>query len=49
MRIAPSIVVPSNIAQRGRGIELWEGGAGKETTVEDVLDRGTDFDRISTF
>jgi len=49
VKIAPSVVVPSNIAQRGRGIELWEDGAGRETTVEDVLDRGTDFDRISTF
>ena len=49
VKIAPSVVVPSNMAQRGRGIELWEDGAGRETTVEDVLDRGTDFDRISTF
>jgi hypothetical protein len=48
IKIAPSMVVPSNVAQRGRGIEVWEGAA-KESTVEDILDRGTDFDRIAVF
>jgi len=41
--------VPSSVAQRGRGIELWQDGGGKESTVEDILDRGTDFDRIAIF
>ena len=49
IKVAASLVVPSGIAQRGRGIELWEGGAPKETTVYEIIDRGTDFDRISTF
>ena len=48
IKVAASLVVPSGVAQRGRGIELWE-GAPKETTVYEVLDRGTDFDRITTF
>ncbi|HUP97976.1 MAG TPA: hypothetical protein VM073_08545 [Usitatibacter sp.] len=48
IKIAASLVVPSGVASRGRGIELWE-GAPKETTVYEVLDRGTDFDRITTF
>jgi cyclic-di-GMP-binding protein len=48
IKIAPSMVVPSGMASRGRGIELWD-GAPKETTVEEILDRGTDFDRIKTF
>ena len=49
VKIPPSIIVPSSVAQRGRGIELWQDGAGKESTVEDILDRGTDFDRIAIF
>ena len=48
IKIAPSMVVPASVAQRGRGIELWEGGS-KESTVEDILDRGTDFDRIAIY
>ncbi len=47
--IPPSIIVPSSVAQRGRGIELWQAGGGKESTVEEILDRGTDFDRIAIF
>src|SRR4051812_7131520 len=49
VKIAPSIVVPTSLAQRGRGIELWDAGERKESTVYEVLDRGTDFDRISIF
>jgi hypothetical protein len=48
VKIAPSLVVPSGVASRGRGIELWD-GVGKESTVEEVLDRGTDFDRITIY
>ena len=48
IKIAASLVVPSGLASRGRGIDLWDGGA-KESTVEEVLDRGTDFDRISVY
>ena len=48
IKIAPSLVVPSGLASRGRGIDLWEGAA-KESTVEEILDRGTDFDRISVY
>ena len=48
IKIAPSLVVPSGFASRGRGIDLWVGVA-KESTVEEILDRGTDFDRISVY
>ena len=48
IKIAPSLVVPSGLASRGRGIDLWVGVA-KESTVEEILDRGTDFDRISVY
>ena len=49
IKIAPSLVVGSGVASRGRGVEVWEDGAGKEKTVEEILDRGTDFDRITVF
>jgi hypothetical protein len=48
-KVPPALVVATNVAARGRGVEVWEGGAPKEHTVEDVLDHGTDFDRISYF
>jgi hypothetical protein len=46
--IAASLVVPSGMGSRGRGVELWQDGA-KESTVYEVLERGTDFDRITVF
>jgi len=46
--VPASLVVPTGIASRGRGIEVWSGGA-KESTVYEVLDRGTDFDRVTVF
>jgi hypothetical protein len=49
IKIAGSLVVPSGVAQRGRGIEMWDPAGSKETTVYEVIDRGTDFDRITTF
>ncbi|MGE0357055.1 MAG: hypothetical protein AB7P08_09080 [Burkholderiales bacterium] len=46
--IPESLVVPTGMALRGRGIETWEAGS-KESTVYEVLDRGTDFDRVTVF
>jgi hypothetical protein len=46
--IPESLVVPSGIASRGRGIEVWS-GAPAECTVYEVLERGTDFDRVTVF
>ena len=48
LAIPASLVVPSGIASRGRGVEVWDGGA-KESTVYEVLERGTDFDRVTVF
>ena len=48
MKVPESIVVPAAIAQRSRGIDVWEGAA-KERTVEEVLEHGSDFDRITVF
>jgi hypothetical protein len=46
--IAASLVVASGVAARGRGIEVWNDGP-KETTVYEMLERGVDFDRVTTF
>ncbi len=48
INIPESLVVPSGVASRGRGIEVWKEGP-HESTVYEILERGTDFDRISTF
>jgi hypothetical protein len=48
--IPASLVVPNGVASRGRGLDLWQGeGDVKETTVYEMLEHGTDFDRITTF
>jgi len=47
LRISPSLIVASNVASRGRGVDLWDAGS-KEATVQEILERGTDFDRITT-
>jgi len=46
LQIPATLVVPSGLGHRGRGIEVWSGGA-KEATVLDILEHGTDFDRVS--
>jgi len=46
LQIPASIVLPSGLAHRGRGVEVWSGGA-KELTVQDILEHGTDFDRVT--
>ena len=48
LKIPESLLVPSGMGSRGRGIEAWNEGS-KESTVEAILDRGSDFDRVSVF
>ena len=48
LNIPESLVVPSGMGTRGRGIEAWHEGA-KESTVEAALHHGSDFDRVTTF
>lgn len=48
INIPASIVVPGGIAFRGRGVETWIDAA-KESTVYEVLEHGTDFDRVTVF
>ena len=49
LQIPVSLLVPGSIALRGRGIEVWQGGAAKESTVYEVLEHGADFDRVTVF
>jgi hypothetical protein len=48
INVPATLLVPSPMGTRGRGIEIWE-GAPKEHTVENLLQRGTDFDRVTVF
>ena len=48
LKIPESLIVPSGMGSRGRGVEYWNEGA-KESTVEAVLYHGSDFDRVTTF
>ena len=48
LKIPESLIVPSSMGSRGRGVESWSEGA-KETTVEAILDHGSDFDRVTVF
>ena len=46
LQVPVSLVLPSGTAHRGRAVEVWSGGA-KELTVQDILEHGTDFDRVT--
>src|SRR6202158_5704042 len=48
MRVPASLLVPSGMASRGRGVETWRDGP-SESTVYEIIERGTDFDRITVF
>lgn len=47
--IPETLVVPSNLAQRGRGIDIFHPGHGsaKQVNVLDFVERGQDFDRVT--
>lgn len=49
LKVPASLLVAAGMGVRGRGIEVWEDGERRESTVYEVLDRGTDFDRITVF
>ncbi|HSJ98749.1 MAG TPA: hypothetical protein VLC53_16860, partial [Myxococcota bacterium] len=49
IKVAASLVVPSGVASRGRGVEAWTADGPRESTVYEVLERGADFDRITVF
>jgi hypothetical protein len=47
--VPETLVVPANLAQRGRGIDLFHQGHGsaKQVNVVDFVQRGADFDRVT--
>jgi hypothetical protein len=45
LRIEPSVIVASGLASRGRTLEVW-GEQRHALAVHELLDRGTDFDRV---
>ena len=47
LKVPATLVVASGLASRGKQVEVWAGGA-KPVTVGEVLERGTDFDRVAT-
>jgi len=46
LKVPVTLVLPSGVGHRGRGVEVH---GGREATVEDILEHGTDFDRVTTF
>jgi hypothetical protein len=48
LKIAESLIVPSGIAQIGKGIEILHPtvGVAKVVTVTEFLERGSDYDRV---
>jgi hypothetical protein len=46
IKVPVTLVLPSGIGHRARGVEVH--GA-NEATVEEILEHGTDFDRVTTF
>ena len=41
-----SLLVPTGVAFRGRPVFAWEGES-RQAKVVDILERGTDFDRVT--
>ena len=49
LKIQESLIVPSGLAQKGRGIDLFHQGHGspKQVSLGDFVERGVDFDRVT--
>lgn len=49
LKIQESLIVPSGLAQKGRGIDLFHQGHGspKQVSLVDFVERGVDFDRVT--
>jgi hypothetical protein len=48
LKIPETLIVPSGLVQRGRGIDIYHPGHGspKEVMLVDFIERGLDFDRV---
>ena len=49
LKIPETLIVPSNLSQQGRGIDIFHAGHGspKEVKVAEFIERGLDFDRVT--
>lgn len=49
LKIQESLIVPSGLAQKGRGIDIFHQGHGspKQVNLVDFVERGVDFDRVT--
>ena len=48
MKVPSTLIVPGAMAQRGRALETWESDLSKEAAVQEIAERGADFDRVTT-
>lgn len=51
LNVPETVFIPSNLAPPGRGIDIALTGQaqGKEITVHEIIERGSDFDRVTFF
>lgn len=51
MNVEETVLIPASLAQPGRGVDIALAGnaQGREITVHEVIERGTDFERITFF
>ena len=49
LKIPETLIIPTGLAQRGRGIDVFPHGHGtpKQVTLYDFVERGMDFDRVT--
>jgi cyclic-di-GMP-binding protein len=51
LKIPETMIIPTGLSQRGRGIDVFHPGHGspKQVTLYDYVERGLDFDRVTLF
>jgi hypothetical protein len=49
LKIPETLIIPSNLSQQGRGIDIFHAGHGnpKEVKIAEFIERGLDFDRVT--
>jgi hypothetical protein len=49
LKIPETLIIPSNLSQQGRGIDIFHAGHGnpKEVKIAEFVERGLDFDRVT--
>jgi hypothetical protein len=49
LNVPETLIIPAALTQTGRGIDISAPGETKEVTLEDFVERGMDYDRITYF